>query len=182
MLISQTARCSDILKKISSEPATRDNFFKKISLKDLLDEIARSFQNTTSKEIKVISKQNNNELKIDRSLEITYGLRNFIGNAVKFSKSYVKISLEVNEKFTEVKIIDDGPGFHEDIIEILGEPYIKSQDAYFHDKSGLGLGTFIGKTLLTRKKATINFSNCLDRSGAIVAIRWKTSLLQNINS
>ena len=34
---------------------------------------------------------------ISRSPEIIYGLRNFIGNAVKFSKSRVKIDLKVIE-------------------------------------------------------------------------------------
>jgi len=39
-------------------------------------------------------------------------------------------------------------------------------------KAGLGLGTFIGKTLLERKKATLTFSN-LEQGGAIVTITWK---------
>ena len=38
---------------------------------------------------------NNDQNKIDiqRTPEIIYGLRNFIGNAVKFSKSKVKIDI-----------------------------------------------------------------------------------------
>ena len=36
--------------------------------------------------------------QIDRTLEITYGLRNFIGNAVKYSDSLVDISLESNKE------------------------------------------------------------------------------------
>ena len=58
-------------------------------------------------------------LKLDRTLEITYGLRNFIGNAVKYSNSFVEISLESNNKITEVKVCDDGPGFSEDVKEMF---------------------------------------------------------------
>ena len=54
--------------------------------------------------------------KIESSLEITYGLRNFIGNAIKYSNSLVDITLISNSKITEVKVCDDGPGFSEDII------------------------------------------------------------------
>ena len=38
------------------------------------------------------------KLNIKRSPEIIYGLRNFIGNAVKFSKSKVKINLKSDQK------------------------------------------------------------------------------------
>ena len=50
---------------------------------------------------------------------------------------------------------DDGPGFPKDIIEKLGEPYIKSRSLELNSNSGLGLGTFLGKTLLERQ--TLNF-------------------------
>ena len=56
-----------------------------------------------------------------------YGLRNFIGNAIKFSKSKVNIFLISNEKEIKIIVNDDGPGFPKDIIEKLGEPYIKSR-------------------------------------------------------
>ena len=58
-----------------------------------------------------------------------YGLRNFIGNAVKFAKTTVEIKIKSNSKNLQVLINDDGPGFPEDIKEILGEPYIKSKSA-----------------------------------------------------
>ena len=119
-------------------------------------------------------KKNEFNPKIDRTLEITYGLRNFIGNAVKYSKSFVDISLESNNKITEVKVCDDGPGFSEDILDVLGEPYIRSKDKIISTKSGLGLGTFIGKTLLERMKADVKFDRCPKTNGAMVVISWQT--------
>ena len=48
-------------------------------------------------------------------------------------------------------LADDGnAGFPEDVIEILGEPYIKSKSLQVASNSGTGLGTFLGKTLLEK--------------------------------
>jgi len=107
-------------------------------------------------------------------------LRNFIGNAVKYSDSIVEISLESNNKTTEVKVCDDGPGFSEDILDVLGEPYIRSKNQIISSKSGLGLGTFIGKTLLERMKARVQFGKCSNRNGAMVVIKWQTKDLISI--
>ena len=105
-------------------------------------------------------------------------MRNFIGNAVKYSRSKVNIDLNKEEENIKINVSDDGPGFSEDIIEILGEPYIRSTNSYFSNKSGSGLGTFIGKTLLSRKKATVDFNNCKKTKGAIVTIKWKVDQLE----
>ena len=132
------------------------------------------------KKILLVKEQNELNPQINRTLEITYGLRNFIGNAVKYSNSFVKINLKSNDTITEVKISDDGPGFSEDIINVLGEPYIRSKNKIINSKSGLGLGTFIGKTLLERMKANVMFNKSTKLNGAMVTIKWQTKDLFNI--
>ena len=118
--------------------------------------------------------------RIEKTLEITYGIRNFVGNAVKYSDTKVDISLESNNRITEIKICDDGPGFSEDILAVLGEPYIRSKNKIINSKSGLGLGTFIGKTLLERMRATVEFSKYSKTNGAMVTIKWNTKDLTSI--
>ena len=61
----------------------------------------------------------------------------------------------------------------------LGEPYIRTSDEKHISKYGLGLGTFIGKTLLEKNFANISFNNKLE-GGAEVSIQWKNSDLKNI--
>ncbi len=178
LLISQTKRCSEILKKISKKQIKEDQFFSFIKLEDLLEEIIISFKETSSKKISLISHDDKNKINIKRSPEITYGLRNFIGNAVKFSKSKVNIHLLSNEKIIELTINDDGPGFPEDVKSILGEPYIKSKSKEVSSNSGLGLGTFLGKTLLEKQFANINFSKDKNLGGASVIISWKPNILK----
>ena len=174
LLLTQTKRCSDILNKLSKDQLEEDNFLNNIKIEELLSEIIRSFTEISEKKLSLIVEKNTLNPRIGRTLEITYGLRNFIGNAVKYSNSLVDISLESNNKITEVKVCDDGPGFSEDIINVLGEPYIRSKNKTISSKSGLGLGTFIGKTLLERMKANVKFEKCNKTKGALVIVRWQT--------
>jgi Signal transduction histidine kinase len=174
LLLSQTKRCSEILKDLSKDQFKEDTFLTDIKIEELLNEIVRSFSQISQKKLSLQVEKNEVNPQIDRTLEITYGLRNFIGNAVKYSNSLVDISLLSNNKITEVKVCDDGPGFSNDIINILGEPYIRSKDKSISSKSGLGLGTFIGKTLLERMKAKVQFDKCPKTNGAMVTIKWQT--------
>ena len=76
------------------------------------------------------------------------------------------------KKIIEIKINDDGPGIPEDIINKIGEPYIKSKSNELNSNSGLGLGTFLGKTLLERQGANLQFKRNSEFGGALVSISW----------
>ena len=175
LLISQTKRCSDILKKISKKQIKDDIFLSSIKFEDLLEEIINSFKETSSKKIKLSIEEDKNKIDIDRTPEIIYGLRNFIGNSVKFSKSEVNIYLKSNDSEITVIVTDDGPGFPDDIFNFLGEPYIKSKSKETSSNSGLGLGTFLGKTLLEKQGAKLSFKN--NHNGAEVKIVFSSSKL-----
>ncbi len=180
LLHNQALRCGEILKKLSMSPLKKDEFFENVKLTDLLTEITNSFREISKKNFSVKSENNKNDFTIKRKAEITYGLRNFIGNASKFSESLIEIKLQTSQQKTQIKICDDGPGFPEDIKKFLGEPYIHSKDKKIDAKSGLGLGTFIGKTLLERMKANVNFGKCPNLKGAMVTIEWETKNLLSI--
>jgi len=173
LLVSQSKRCSEILKQISKKQIEEDSFLSLIKLEDLLEEIINSFNETSSKKIELYVEKDQNKIDIQRSPEIIYGLRNFIGNAVKFSKSKVKLDLKSDDEIIEIRINDDGPGIPEDIINKIGEPYIKSKSKELSANSGLGLGTFLGKTLLERQNAKLLFKRNSDLGGALVVISWR---------
>ncbi len=179
LLISQTKRCGEILKKISMKQIKEDQFFNKTKLDNLINEILVTFKETSSKSIYLTSNENKNNQDFQRSPELIYGLRNFIGNAVKFSKSTVEIILKSDSKQIMIEINDDGPGFPDDIKEILGEPYVKSRSKQVSSNSGTGLGTFLGKTLLERMSANLYFTKNKKLGGASVIISWNTDILQS---
>ncbi len=178
LLISQTKRCGEILKQISKKKIKDDEFFSKTTIENLLNEIIDTFKETSSKKLILNLDEDNQKFEFQRSPELIYGLRNFIGNAVKFAKSTVEIKIKSNPKSLEVLINDDGPGFPDDIKEILGEPYIKSKSTSVNSNSGTGLGTFLGKTLLERKSARLSFLKDNKLGGASVSIIWRQNDLQ----
>lgn len=179
LLISQTKRCSEILKKISRKQIEDDQFISSVKTENLIEEIINSFRETSSKEINLICDEDENKIDIRRTPEIIYGFRNFIGNSVKFSRSKVQIYLKSDEKKISIIINDDGPGFPEDIKNVLGEPYIKSKSKEVSLNSGLGLGTFLGKTLLEKQGAKLFFSRDKKLGGASVAVSWNIKDLKN---
>ena len=93
LLVSQAKRCSDILRKISRKEIKDDQFINIVNVEDLLEEIIISFKETSVVRINLVSDEDKNKINIKRAPELVYGLRNFIGNAVKFSKSRFEIIL-----------------------------------------------------------------------------------------
>ena len=181
LLLSQVNRCNEILKRLSLNPVEEDEFIDKdISIRDYLNEIIASFKEISKKTFILNFDQDSNPKKITKSIEIVYGLRNFIGNANKFSKEKIFISLKSNSEITEIIIEDDGDGFSYDILSKIGEPYLKSDRVSEKSKTGLGLGMFIGKTLLEKNFAKINCRNSKTRSGAEIIIKWNNKDLFNI--
>jgi len=181
LLNSQVDRCNEILKRLTLNPVEEDEFIDKdINIRDYLNEIISSFKEISKKDFVFNFDQDSNPKKISKSIEIVYGLRNFIGNANKFSKSTIFINLKSDSEITEITVEDDGNGYPRDIISKIGEPYLKSNYSNEKSKQGLGLGLFIGKTLLEKNFASVNCRNSKTRSGAEVNIKWKNRELFNI--
>jgi len=181
LLMSQIERCSEILKKLTLNPTVEDDFIDRdLTILDYVTQITKSFRETSKKDFIINFDQFSNSLNVTKSIEIVYGLRNFIGNANKFSKSKVFINIKSNNDTTEIVIEDDGEGYPNDVLRTLGEPYIKSYKSSIKSKSGLGLGIFIGKTLLEKNYAKILCKNSKTRSGAEVNIKWKNKDLLNL--
>ena len=181
LLVGQVDRCNEILKRLSLNPFIEDEFIDHdISLKNYVKEIVSSFQDISNKNFNIDTEQNSNSLDIKKSIEIVYGIRNFIGNANKFANNNIYITLKSDSENSEITIEDDGPGFSKNILNKIGEPYIKSYRQIDKTKSGLGLGIFIGKTLLEKNHAKLLFRNSETRGGAEIKIEWTNKSLLEI--
>jgi len=181
LLASQVERCNQILKRLTLNPDVEDDFLDKdLSLQDYVKQIVLSFKEISDKNFNIDVEQNTNSFNVTKSIEIVYGIRNFIGNANKFSKYNIYIAIKSDSETSEITIEDDGPGFPKDILSKIGEPYIKSLKSKDKSKAGLGLGIFIGKTLLEKNNAKLLFRNSETRGGAEIKIEWKNKNLINI--
>ena len=178
LLIEQSERCSSILKDIAQRKQ-KDEFIENISPKELINEIVFSLNNISNKEINVENLNLNQRMKMTKKTEISYALRNFIENSIKFAKNKINIEIDQNKKRTAITISDDGDGFNKDIIANLGQPYLHS-DNIKKNKKGMGLGVFISKSLLERCLAQVTFRNNKSLPGASVKIVWNNSQLENL--
>ena len=181
LLVSQVDRCNDILKRLSLNPSVEDDFIdRNLSLNDYIKDIVNSFKEISDKKFVINTEQDYNSFEISKSIEIVYGLRNFIGNANKFAKKNVYITITSDSQKSSLSIEDDGSGIPKDILAKIGEPYIKSLKSKNKSRSGLGLGIFIGKTLLEKNKAKLLIRNSETRGGAEIKIEWSNKDLKSI--
>jgi len=90
LLISQSKRCSDILKQISKNPYTEkeDNFFDKASFKIIVHEVVDSFKDLSKKKIIINDDEYKKDYLITKKIEIIYSRR--IGPWNFYSKSFFR--------------------------------------------------------------------------------------------
>jgi len=179
LLSSQIERCKTILKDLSFDPNKQDSFIENISFKNLIKEIVFSFDLPQSKHIEIDDDKLTSNIFVNRKIEIIYALKNIIDNAIKFCKKKVVVKVFSHNKTICLNIADDGSGFPLDVMQKLGDPYIKSNFVN-KNKNGLGLGVFISKTLLERTNAKVLFKQNSELGGAFVSVVWKESDLENI--
>ena len=173
LLLSQVDRCNVILKKLSLNPVVEDDFIDKdITLHNYVKEIVNSFKEISDKNFIINTEQNYNSFEVSKLIEVVYGIRNFIGNANKFAKKNIYISITSDSENSSISVEDDGSGFPKDILTKIGDPYIKSLQSKNKSRAGLGLGIFIGKTLLEKNKAKLLIRNSETRGGAEIKIEW----------
>ena len=179
LLSSQIERCKTILKDLSIDPNKQDSFIENITFKNLIKEIVFSFDLPHSKHIEIDDDKLISNIFVNRKIEIIYALKNIIDNAIKFCKKKVVVKVFSHNKTICLNIADDGSGFPLDVMQKLGDPYIRSNFVN-KNKNGLGLGVFISKTLLERTNAKVLFKQNSELGGAFVSVVWKESDLENI--
>ena len=182
LLNSQAERCKDILSRLSKRPDGTDVIYSRLPLHALLDEVVAPHRDMdVAFLIEVVADDEEaSEPEIWRRPEMLYGLGNFIENAADFALEEVHLAAHYDRHHVAVIITDDGPGFAPDVLEKLGEPYVTTRPRSKRASSdpeggheGMGLGFFIGKTLLERTGATVEIGNRSDgKVGARLAMRW----------
>ena len=89
-------------------------------------------------------------VKADRDA-IYQVLYNICDNAIKFSREEGKLALSLaynKEKKVEISVYNEGNGIPEDDLPYVFERFFKSDKSRGLDKSGVGLGMFITKTIM----------------------------------
>ncbi len=197
LIHSQAERCRDILRELADHRARRDEMLAQVRLGAMLEEIIEPLRGPDL-DIRLVRGPVEGEAEEAEAAEPTiwrdpgifYGLGNIIENACDFAERRVLVEAEWERERISITITDDGPGFSEDVMNRLGEPFITTRASQFllvDDEagegematSGMGLGFFIAKTLLERSGATISIANRPQpQHGAIVRIDWPRAAIE----
>lgn len=181
LLISQSERCRDILRQLSSRGDEGDMVHSRLSLGALLDEAIaphRGHGVAIMVTVEPMSADAGAAPELTRLPEIIYGLNNLVENAVDFAATEVDVEARWSNDLIEITVSDNGPGFAATSLNRLGEPYFSSRHATSRG-GGLGLGFFIAKTLMERTGARVRYFNRnAPETGAVVTAEWPRRMVE----
>jgi two-component system sensor histidine kinase RegB len=176
LLLSQTDRCREILRRLTEAPEAEDAVHARMSLVQLLNEVIEPHTGAPVRvEAVVTGAPGAAAPYVRRMPEVLRAMTSLVDNAVDFAASDVLITARFDQETVAIEVRDDGPGFAPDVLGKLGQPYVTSRPSGENSRShhsGMGLGFFIAKTLLERTGATVEFKNGKS-GGAVVAARWR---------
>ncbi|MVA24387.1 ActS/PrrB/RegB family redox-sensitive histidine kinase [Agrobacterium vitis] len=172
LLRSQSERCRDILKRLTTLSAEDEAHMRQLPLSSLIEEVIAPHRDFGIKLTVAEVSDRASEPVGNRNPGILYGLGNLIENALDYAREQVIVTVEHDNRHVTIMIEDDGEGFAPDILLRIGEPYVTSRKSDAR-AGGLGLGLFIAKTLLERSGAVLTFENRgASNPGARVTVRW----------
>lgn len=184
LLISQTARCREILARLSSREAQTDEMYQRTRILVMIEDLIAPLRGSdvviaVTSTADLDDRAAANEPVLRRNPAIAYGLGNLLENAVDFAQTRVEVDARWTAAQVSITVRDDGPGFQENIFDRLGDPFVTSRPGYGEETGepgrheGMGLGFFIAKTLLERSGASVSLANRLmPEHGAVVHVVW----------
>ncbi|WP_417667885.1 ActS/PrrB/RegB family redox-sensitive histidine kinase [Roseibium sp.] len=183
LIRSQSERCRDILRKLTSLSSDEDMTFQRMAVSQLLEDVVDPHRGF-GVNIKVSVAGPRPEPIGTRNPAIRYGLGNLVENAVDFAESEVCVSAVWDEKSVSISIRDDGQGFALEVLPKIGDPYVSvrsDKTARKDTGGGLGLGFFIAKTLLERTGAKLFLENrAPPEHGAHIRVTWPRAAIEPV--
>lgn len=181
LLRSQSERCREILRQLTSLSSENGGPLASLSLSALVEEAAQPHRGFEVEVTLLPGPGQGREPVTVRNPGLIYGLGNLIENAVDFARSKVEIGWHYDSENVSIEIVDDGPGFRADVLDRIGEPYVSFRPDRERPAAGggLGLGLFIAKSLLERTGASVRFTNSERRDrGATVTVSWSRTTFE----
>jgi two-component system sensor histidine kinase RegB len=189
LLISQTARCREILARLSNREAQTDEMYQRTRILAMIEDLVAPLRGSdvviaVTSSADIDDKAAETEPVLWRNPAVAYGLGNLLENAVDFAESRVEVDARWTPSHVSITVRDDGPGFHENIFDRLGDPFVTSRPGYGEEgrepgqHEGMGLGFFIAKTLLERSGAGVALANRpTPDHGAVVHVVWPRAVI-----
>src|SRR3954464_9916663 len=184
LLVSQSARCREILAELSRRPEEQQADHFNVIPAPLLIELAAESHRRPEVVLRIEEHADPADPVpplLPRRPELIHGLGNLLQNAIEFAREEVKVTIAWNAAEIRITISDDGKGFPRELLDRLGDPYLSSGAAVKKatERKGdhMGLGIFIAQQLIERSGGTVSFDNN-SYGGAEVIATWPRSAFE----
>jgi two-component system sensor histidine kinase RegB len=182
LLIAQTQRCRDILRRLAEMPDASDEVHERMSLLQFVREVVEPYADADAVRVEAVvtGAAGVEAPDVWRWPEVLHAMTSLVENAFDFARNEILVTARFDATTVSVEVRDDGPGFSPQVLAKLGEPYVTSRPGAEGSRTGhigMGLGFFIAKTLLERTGAVVEFKNGR-RGGAIVGARWQRARIE----
>lgn len=178
LLVSQSARCREILAELSRRPEEQQADHFNVMPAPLLIELAAEPHRRPEVVVRIEEHADPADPlppTLPRRPELIHGLGNLLQNAIEFASQEVKVTIAWNAAEIGITISDDGKGFPRELLDRLGDPYLSHGPAQkkVSERKGdhMGLGIFIAQQLIERSGGSVSFDNNA-YGGAEVVATW----------
>jgi len=170
---AQLDRCKTIVSGIlMSSGEARGEGTVHTSIRDFFDDVAAEWSSARSPS----SFQYENVFRADHpmisDLALKQVLFNVLDNAYEASPDHVSMRIEPLDDAVAVTVVDEGPGFSDDVLGRLGKPYATTKN-----RPGAGLGLFLVVNVVRKLGGQVTATN-RPEGGAQVAIELPLSMLR----
>jgi two-component system sensor histidine kinase RegB len=184
LLVSQSARCREILAELSRRPEEQQADHFNAMPAPLLIELAAESHRRPEVALRIEEHADPADPippMLPRRPELIHGLGNLLQNAIEFAREEVKVTIAWNTAEIGITISDDGKGFPRELLDRLGDPYLSSgadlKKATERKGDHMGLGIFIAQQLIERSGGAVSFDNN-SFGGAEVIATWPRSAFE----
>ncbi|WP_191252227.1 sensor histidine kinase [Kordiimonas sediminis] len=150
-----------------------------LHLRDVTEELLHSFQPAIDAKQLVVKVDIDEALpeimNLDKNL-VLHLFNNLVSNAIKHTpaEGWVRVvwSPSADSSGLQISVEDSGPGFPQDVVDKVGEPFLMGENPYHarHPNSGTGLGLYITKKIATFLGGNLTIGNT--ENGGFAGVSW----------
>lgn len=176
-ILDEVVRLSDMVENLlmlfKSDTGQVNLNFKEVNIakliKDLLEDVDILAE---EKGVKVEAKRLDEAIVLGDEIRLKQLFLNLLDNAIKYNKSggKVTISVEKENNFVNVSIVDTGIGIPKDEINLIFERFYRVDKARTRDSGGAGLGLSIAKSIVEAHNGRIEVESELGKGSKFSVI------------
>ncbi len=149
---------NDLLTLVKTDKSSAEMNIEEVDINQLLEVIIKRVNPIATSRGIDITYESYREVVADvDSVKLSLALTNIVENAVKYNvdNGWVKVTLNADNKYFHVKVVDSGVGIPDDCKEQVFERFYRVDKARSRDTGGTGLGLAITRNVILMHKGSI---------------------------